>query len=276
MKFLTIIFLLLINFFGAQTHRYIYELQLKADSTEMEYQKHYMILDIGPSETKFYGRDLLIADSLNHKFGNLENTHVDMTGQIVKRKTGSSKNENFLNIKFEYYSFLTNDPINWNISSETKLENDYTLQKATANFGGRKWIAWFNKDIPFNEGPYKFCGLPGLIFEIKDDKENFIYKLVKNQNLPETISTLGFVESNFGNKAIPVTETQKRKLLQAFYDDPFAFERMNFKNKPDLYINIGGTIIRNVEDLNTQVKSLQSIIRKYNNPVEIDKGMHYK
>ena len=199
-----------------------------------------------------------------------------MTGQIVKRKTGSSKNENFLNIKFEYYSFLTNDPINWNISSETKLENDYTLQKATANFGGRKWIAWFNKDIPFNEGPYKFCGLPGLIFEIKDDKENFIYKLVKNQNLPETISTLGFVESNFGNKAIPVTETQKRKLLQGFYDDPFAFERMNFKNKPDLYINIGGTIIRNVEDLNTQVKSLQSIIRKYNNPVEIDKALHYK
>lgn len=276
MKFFTVIFLLLINLSNAQTHRYIYELQLKADSTQMEYQKYFMILEIGPSETKFYGRNLLIADSLNHKFGNLENTHVDMTGQIVKRKTGTSKNENFLNIKFDYYSFLTNDPINWNISRETKLENEYTLQKATANFGGRNWIAWFNKDIPFNEGPYKFCGLPGLIFEIKDDKENFIYKLVKNENLKETVSTSGFVETNFGNKAILINEKQKRKLLQEFYDDPFSFERTNFKNKPDLYINIGGTIIRNVEELNSQVKSLQSIIRKYNNPVEIDKFIHYK
>lgn len=276
MKFLTLIFLFSTCILGAQTHRYIYELKLKMDSTEIDYQKYYMILDIGQFDTKFYGRDLLVSDSLNNKFGNLDNRYIDMTGQIVKRKNGTSKNENFINIKFEYYSFFTSDPIIWNIHSETKSENGYALQKATGNFGGRKWIAWFNKDIPFNEGPYKFSGLPGLIFEIMDDKQNFIYKLVKNQNLKENISTEDFVESNFGNRAIIISEQQKRKLLLNFYNDPFSYERDSFKNNTDLKINIGGKEAHNIEELNTLVKSMQSIIRKYNNPLEIDKVIHYK
>ncbi|MPS73261.1 MAG: GLPGLI family protein [Chryseobacterium sp.] len=263
------------SFFQAQTHRYIYELQLKMDSTENEHQKFYMILDVNKNETKFYGRNLLIADSLNKKFGNLDNKHVDMTGQVIKRKNGSSENENFSNIKFGYYSYKTTDIINWKIENETKKYNDYSLQKATADFGGRHWIAWFNKDIPFNEGPYKFRGLPGLIFEIQDDKNNFIYKLVKNQNFPENFVTDDFLESNFGNKAVVINEKQKRKLLLDFYNDPFSFERTNFKNNPNLNINIGGKQISSIEELNGQVKNLQNIIRKYNNPVEADKAINY-
>ncbi|WP_374445436.1 GLPGLI family protein [Epilithonimonas sp.] len=275
MKTIIFFFLLIGSFFQAQTHRYIYELELKMDSTETEHQKFYMILDINKTETKFYGRNLLIADSLNKKFGNLDNKHIDMTGQIVKRKNGSSENENFINIKFDYYSYKTTDIINWKIENETKTYNEYNLQKATANFGGRHWIAWFNKDVPFNEGPYKFRGLPGLIFEIQDDKNNFIYKLVKNQNFPGNFATNDFLESNFGNKAVVINEKQKRKLLMDFYNDPFSFERTNLKNSPNLNINIGGKQISNVEELNAQVKNLQDIIRKYNNPVEVDKALKY-
>ncbi len=264
------------SFFHAQTHRYIYELQLKMDSTEEEHQKFYMLLDINKDETKFYGRNLLTADSLNKKFGNLDHKHVDMTGQIIKRKKGSFNNENFINIKFGYYSYNTTDIINWKIENDIKKYNDYNLQKATADFGGRHWIAWFNKDIPFSEGPYKFHGLPGLIFEIQDDKKNYIYKLVINQNYSENFTTDDFLESNFGNKAVVITEQQKRKLLLDFYNDPFSFERANFLNSPDLNINIGGKQISNIEELNTQVKNLQEIIRKYNNPVEVNKAMNYK
>lgn len=276
MKTIMLFCLLIGSFFQAQTHRYIYELQLKMDSTENEHQKFYMILDINKNETKFYGRNLLIADSLNKKFGNMDNKHVDMTGQIVKRKNGSSENENFINIKFDYYSYKTTDIINWKIENETKKYNDYNLQKATADFGGRHWIAWFNKDIPFNEGPYKFRGLPGLIFEIQDDKNNFIYKLVKNQNFSDNFATDDFLESNFGNKAVVINEKQKKKLLMDFYNDPFSFERTNLKSSPNLNINIGGKQISNIEELNAQVKNLQAIIRKYNNPVEVDKAIKYK
>lgn len=276
-KILNIICLLIIISLNSQTHRFIYELQLKMDSTDTDYQKFNMILDINSKDVKFYGRNLFVADSINKKFGNMDNKHVDMTGQIVKRRINTFDNENFTNIKFGYYSYKTHDKITWNISKETKQVQNYTLQKATARFGGRDWIAWFNKDIPFNEGPFKFSGLPGLIFEIYDIKKNFIYNLIKSQELPNAYPTDDFLESNFGNKAIPITEKQKQKLSLEFYNDPFSFERTNFnKANNNLNININGKEIHTIDELNSQTKNMQEVIKKYNNPIEIDKAIHYK
>ncbi|MFZ4927821.1 GLPGLI family protein [Chryseobacterium sp. Mn2064] len=272
----TLITLLATALVQSQTHRFIYELQYKMDSTETSHEKLNMILDITPKEVKFYGKNLLTTDSLNKKFG-MNTSHTDMSGQVVKRKINSFDNENFINIKNGYYSFKTTDKINWTISNETKKVENYTLQKATTRFGGRNWTAWFCKDIPFNEGPFKLRGLPGLIFEVSDTGQNFIYHLIKSQELPQIYATDDFLESNFGNKAIPINEKQKYKLIMEFYNDPFAFERNNFsKSNNDLKININGKEIRNVDELNTQTKSMQEVIRKYNNPFEIDKAIHYK
>jgi len=271
----TITAVVLIALIQGQTHRFIYQLQYKIDSTEVHHEKQNMVLDITPKEVKFYGQDLAITDSLNKKFG-MNSSYTDMSGQVVKRKINSFDHENYINIKQGYYSFKTTDKINWIISNETKKAENYTLQKATTKFGGRNWTAWFCKDIPFNEGPFKFRGLPGLIFELSDGKNNFIYTLVKSQRLPEVYSTLGFVESNFGNKAVPINEKQKYKLIMEFYNDPFAFERNNFsKTNTDLKININGKEIRTLDELNTQTKSMQEVIRKYNNPIEVDKAIHY-
>ena len=271
--FLAILFITI--FAKSQTHRYIYELQFKYDSTETDRAKLNMVLDINPKEVKFYGRDLLRTDSINKKTGS-DNKFVDMSGQIVKRKINSFENENFTTIKFGYYTYKTNDKVDWKISNETKKVQNYTLQKATTGFGGRNWTAWFCKDIPFNEGPFKFRGLPGLIFEIQDDKQNFIYTLVKSQNLKETYPTQDFVESFFGSKAVPITEQQKQKLFMEYYNDPFAYERNNFtKTNGDWKININGKEIQNLDELNTQTKNMQELIKKYNNPAELNKAIHY-
>lgn len=268
--------LFFIVFIQSQTHRFIYGLQYKMDSTETGYEKLNMLLDISPKEVKFYGQNLLATDSLNKKFGT-NNSHTDMSGLVVKRKINTFDNENFIAIKEGYYSFKTTDKISWVISDETKKVENYTLQKASAQFGGRNWTAWFCKDIPFNEGPYKFRGLPGLIFELSDSRKNFIFNLVKSQKLSGIYSTDNFVESNFGNKAIPINEKQKYKLIIDFYNDPFAFERNNFnKANTNLKININGKEIHTVDELNTQTKNMQEVIRKYNNPIEIDKAVHFK
>ncbi len=115
----TITALLIMAFAQAQTHRFIYQLQYKMDSTETHHEKQNMILDITPKEVKFYGQDLAITDSLNKKFG-MNSSYTDMSGQVVKRKINSFDNENFINIKQSYYSFKTTDKINWTISEETK------------------------------------------------------------------------------------------------------------------------------------------------------------
>ncbi|MDC8100899.1 GLPGLI family protein [Chryseobacterium rhizosphaerae] len=268
--------LLLIILCPSQIHRFIYEMQYKMDSTENGLEKLNMILDIGSKEVKFYGQNLAITDSLNKKFG-MNSDYTDMSGQVIKRRINSFDNENYINIKQGYYSFKTTDKINWTISDEIKKSENYILQKASTRFGGRSWTAWFCKDIPFNEGPFKFRGLPGLIFELSDAGKNFIYTLVRSQVLPDSYSTENFVESNFGNKAVLINEKQKHKLMIEFYNDPFAFERNTFsKTNSDLKININGKEIHSVDELNTQTKSMQEVIRRYNNPLEIDKAVHYK
>lgn len=58
--------------------------------------------------------------------------------------------------------------INWKITKDTASFSGLKCQKAIANFKGRTWIAWFAPDMPFQSGPWKLNGLPGLIIEAVD------------------------------------------------------------------------------------------------------------
>lgn len=59
--------------------------------------------------------------------------------------------------------------INWVIAEDsTKTILDYQCVMATADYHGRNWIVWFTPEIPMQDGPWKFCGLPGLIMEASE------------------------------------------------------------------------------------------------------------
>lgn len=53
---------------------------------------------------------------------------------------------------------------------------DYECIMATAEFRGRTWIAFFAPDIPIPEGPWKLCGLPGIILKAYDQKHHYDYE----------------------------------------------------------------------------------------------------
>lgn len=75
--------------------------------------------------------------------------------------------------------------IDWKIENTFKKIDTFNCQKATCFFAGRYYNAWFCNDIPIRFGPNKFNGLPGLIIEIMDVENKFIYKLKEfeiNQN----------------------------------------------------------------------------------------------
>ena len=56
--------------------------------------------------------------------------------------------------------------IEWNIVEDsTKIILDYQCIMATTDYHGRKWTVWFTPEIPMQDGPWKFCGLPGLVME---------------------------------------------------------------------------------------------------------------
>ncbi|MDD4437741.1 MAG: GLPGLI family protein [Tissierellia bacterium] len=74
----------------------------------------------------------------------------------------------------------------WQLQDETLEVMGYKCQKATCNFRGRNYTAWFTMDIPVNDGPYKFYGLPGLILMIEDSGKLFCFKAVGLEQLNNT------------------------------------------------------------------------------------------
>ena len=62
----------------------------------------------------------------------------------------------------------------------------YPCLKAKLNFRGREYNAWFTVNIPFNEGPWKFNGLPGMILKVKELRGYFEWDIIgiKNSSSP--------------------------------------------------------------------------------------------
>ncbi len=63
----------------------------------------------------------------------------------------------------------------WQITDSVKILLGYEVRQAKATFRGREWTAWFTEDIPVMDGPWKLCGLPGLILEAHDATDDYSF-----------------------------------------------------------------------------------------------------
>jgi GLPGLI family protein len=75
------------------------------------------------------------------------------------------------------------EKISWKIEKDTATINGLMCRKATGDFQGRTYNAWFALQVPMSAGPYKFSGLPGLIVKIADTREHYSYELTAMEKL---------------------------------------------------------------------------------------------
>ena len=68
-------------------------------------------------------------------------------------------------------------PMKWEISSEERMIDSLRCIKASCVFRGREYIAWFSPDLPMPLGPWKMGGLPGLIVDLHDTREDLMIGL---------------------------------------------------------------------------------------------------
>lgn len=263
-----IITILLFAFTPAQTHRFIYELSINKTDDKL---KVNMILDINKNKVSFYDYEFYELDSIGKVTGKFSETNSE-SDQLITRNGPNFENKSYHTHTYDYFVISSNEKIDWKLQKETKKVDQYILQKATASFGGRDWTAWFCKEIPFQEGPYKFRGLSGLIFEIYDSENIFRYTLIKSINLPETYETTNFLETHYGKKPIRVSLKQYQKIKLEYYT--------NIVEVLNSFVKKGGSIasdekLESPEDIAKRRKSLQESIKKYYLPIERDKAIPY-
>ncbi|REC42149.1 GLPGLI family protein [Chryseobacterium sp. 5_R23647] len=258
----------------AQTHRFIYDVEYKKDSTQNVTTKENYHLDIESKIVKYYPRDFYIGDSLVTNNLPITDGSKFNTSHIITHKSGSTD--------YDYYDVLENVVLklsskntqNWKLTNEKKKVKDLNMQKATTNWGGRNWTAWFTTDIPFQEGPYKFHGLPGLITELYDDKNNYKFELVKTQKIANPKGSM-YIDYMLGS-SIAVDDTKYKDSKLKYYDSPVNYLRnatQQTRSNEEFFLNDGTKVGQNnSREVNERLKEK---IRKYNNPIELDKAIKY-
>ena len=181
-------------------------MSFKSDSTQNKVSSDLLALYIGNNQSVFQNEkkhkidSLILNQTVVHQLSKpLFKVNHTIFKNLKEKKLAFS--ETIDNVLFGY-----EEPIEmkWNLENEKKDILSYECNKAITIFRGRKYIAWYTNAIPVSDGPYKFSGLPGLILELYDDKENFHYNLLQIINKPGQI---------FYNDKINMVE--RRKLLDA-------------------------------------------------------------
>ena len=242
-----------------------YNLLFKPDSTSKAIEQDYQILLIGKKISKYESRGKKISDSLLAIFATLPfnqssaDFYIQQRNQLPKNKIKftiyKSKQENIIRYcdQIGINDYFYDEPTTifiWKLLPEKAVINGYSCQKATTYFAGRIWQAWFTRQLPFSDGPYKFCGLPGLIIKISDTGNNFSFELVKFKKLSGSLSLkLPGISQ--------LTKTTKRDFLKG---------RENQRSNALSHLTSSGELSINKEQL--QQLRRNNDARKYN-PIEI-------
>lgn len=181
--------------------------------------------------------------------------------------------------------------INWKISKDTSSISGVHCQKATGYFKGRNWIAWFAPELPFQSGPWKLNGLPGLIIEAYDEKKEvqFLFagmenvtdadqkaaddsgiKIASPSGSPAVVKVIGMDNGNaflggeikLPTDAVKTTRKELDKLKEAQAKDPQGFMNAQLAGS-GVKIGASNTSFRSA---GTSLNTTKIVV---NNPIEL-------
>jgi GLPGLI family protein len=254
---------------SSQSSRISYELSYKPDPTQKDnIVKRNYTLDIFNGESIFRTEMRKESDSIIIKkgFGSGYNTNPNYELYLTKDLNNEIFKKSFVSpISRDKFFIKIDDELKWKILPETIVMTNLNCQKAEVEYGGRQWIAWFTKDIPLFEGPYYFHGLPGLIIQIQDVAEDFIFTATEIKKLEYN----SLYKINDGKE---ITWKQYEELMQAFFNSPYASVRVQGKK---VYTDNGSGGYKEI-DYRERTKDTQKMLLKNNNLIELNRKIKYK
>lgn len=168
------------------------------ESNPNSHASSHMILEIGQSHSKFWQADRKKYDSLVNRYKNnvqkILSAYAEMDRSPSHHLADFTVLKNYPNKDSMIFEMLLDEtlyrgsekvnPMTWTLipGPDTTIAN-LPCQKATTTYAGRNWTAYYSLQLPLDNGPYKFGGLPGLIVAVHDDENTHAFKLINiNKN----------------------------------------------------------------------------------------------
>lgn len=218
-----LILILLSNFIFGQNKQFLYEYKFIPDSTnKTDIKTEIMILNFQKDRSEYYSSVRYASDSAQfedyQKGINSMPSGNAMVNEWVTKYPNSNQLVHTTFLIWDKYKVKQDVEFNWKLATEFSKILSYDVQKATTEFGGRKWTAWFTKEIPIQDGPYKFKGLPGLILKIEDSNKSHLFELkgIKSNKEP-------FVYPDLHNyRIVELNHSQFIKKFKSYRQNPTA------------------------------------------------------
>ncbi|WP_278554812.1 GLPGLI family protein [Elizabethkingia bruuniana] len=279
MKKILYLFLAGYGILYAQNQKFVYEYKFISDSTNAsDIKSEITHLEVTPKGSLFYSYEVYKSDSLAKadmerqlKATNSINVKTNMRKGLFRDKILKT----YPDFKITQESSTTGKALkivddrklNWNILPDKQKIGNYDTQKAETYFAGRKWTAWFTTEVPIQDGPYKFHGLPGFIVKIEDAAKSHTFELKGVSKLVTSYNE----EMTLHQKAVEVPYPQYVKIYKMYRKDPLAEFRQRMAT-------ISNQTIRDASgnpiDMNKMLKDreLQELerLKKDNNILELD------
>ncbi len=259
--------LMISGIINAQKLRITYSAKCKTDLNLEKVNPQIMVLDFVNNKSIFREMIDRDGDSLKINNGSPMNNMGFENQYYIKKDLSMERTEKIITNSENNFILPIDEKLNWQILSDNKKISGYDVQKATVNYGGREWTAWFTSEIPISDGPYIFCGLPGLIVSIEDKKTEYAFNLIENKkNSGELFDAR--------KQLIAINWNKFKQLAKNYYDNPNREMEQKIKsNKVYVTDAKGNKIDLNIKQMN---EDQQDYIQKNNNPIELNHKIEYQ
>ncbi|MBO4994617.1 MAG: GLPGLI family protein [Muribaculaceae bacterium] len=204
-----------------------YSLKYKFHPGIKDYYDDVRIVQIGKHRVKDYSDIINHFDSLaTEQIRRGADSYSNVSGnpwplEIVRPVRGANADSKYRLSTHTFLVYSDSVPtLEWNFSSnDTDTIMGYECRKATTEFAGRNYTAWYAPELPLPFGPYKFGGLPGLILKIEDGERQFVWEAIGFQQSNAPIMEYTYQDGN--DKRCSVSDVEKT--LVRYFKSPVAF-----------------------------------------------------
>ena len=218
-----------------------YDYTYVVDTLSGKTAKDWLVLQIGKNMSKSYSyysmqvdsifaspdRDVMLRQQINAAIGSkTEWPHKRMKAYVYKNYPQGKMTVTDGLLMQDYIYEDTLYAQNWVIQDSSKLILGHECQKAVCQYRGHCWTAWFAMDIPITDGPWKLCGLPGLIMEATSEDNSHAFKLLGMERVSK--EPIVFSKTYVGNNKFEKTTFEK------FLKEQYIFLFGDFQSQTQL------------------------------------------